>query len=204
MRYFITFLATLCALAGLTGCAHTYANVSTQQDPKYSVLLKDKIAVAAPNDATAVDLASRLAGETIAEQLRVLGYNVASPAEADFLLSYTIATKDVPVTYGETMPTMSNTMGDVYGRPINGTTFGEVVIPRTRIVNMTELDATLQQLHDPKLQIWQGHIQAETADVQQYRAQFFRALLAHIGGTASGYSQLDGTPDPAAPPQKQN
>ncbi len=203
MQKVILFLFCAVMAAAMTGCAHTYANVSTQQDPKFPITLQDKIALAHP-DATTEDVGNRVAAENLAEQLRFLGYNLVPEADADLLLHYNVSTKDIPITYGTTVPTSTGVMGDVYGRPIVGAGFGEIVIPQTRIANMTDLDVTLQRLHDPKVQIWKGHIQTETGDMQQFYTQFFRSLLAHIGTTVNGTAQLDGAPNPAAPPKKGN
>ncbi len=202
MRFLTAVLWSLCAFAGLTGCAHTYANLAVEGDAKFPVTLQDKFTLAAPSDPTAETLPNRLAGETLAAQLQALGYQLAPAAEADFQLTYNLSTKDVPITYGVTVPTMTGIGGDIYGRPMAGAGMGEMVVPQTRIANFTYLDITLQRLHDPKLQIWQGHINAETGDVQHFHAAFFRALLAHMGATASGVVQLDGTPDPAATAKK--
>jgi len=95
------------------------------------------------------------------------------------------------------MPTIETTFGDINGRPITGTTFGDVVVPETHNVDMTLLEVTLQRLRDPKVIVWQGRIEAETDDVQLFREQFFRALLAHIGETTHGAAQLDGDAAPA-------
>jgi len=178
--------------AGLAGCAHTYADLSTLQDAKYPVAHTAKIAVAEVKDSTTVDLATRLAGEVILQQLSALGWNLAPPDQADFELGFKVSEKDVPTTFGVTMPTISNTYGDVNGRPIMGTTFGDVVVPQTRNVNTTELAMTLQRLQEPKVIVWQGRILAPTSDARQYQAQFYRALLAHLGETTEGDAQLDG------------
>ncbi len=197
MRHFALFLFVLAA-AALTGCAHTYADLSTLQDPKYPLAPQDKIAVTDVQDSPSVDLITRLASGTLIEQLRALGYNLAPAPEADYQLGFTISNKSVPMTSGVTMPTISNTVGDLNGRPISGTTYGDLVVPETHDVNLTDLEVTLQRLHDPQVIIWQGRIEADTADAQQYRAQFFRALLAHLGQTANGDAQLD----VATPPGK--
>jgi len=183
--------------AGMSGCAHTYADLSTLQDAKYPIAHTDKIAVTDLGDSTSVDLATRLASETLLQQLHALGYTLAPAADADFQLGFNISNKDVAMTYGVTVPTISNTFGDINGRPVNGTTFGDTVVPETRNVNMTQLEVSLQRLHDPKVIVWQGRIQTETADAQQYREQFFRALLANIGLTVNGGVQLDGSATPA-------
>jgi hypothetical protein len=196
MKRFAIFLFVLAA-AGLAGCAHTYADLSTLQDPKYPLAPQDKIAVTDVQNSSSVDLITRLASGTLIEQLRALGFNVAPAAEADYQLGFTISNKSVPMTSGVTMPTISNTVGDINGRPINGTTYGDVVVPETHDVNLTDLEVTLQRLHDPPIVVWQGRIEAETADAQQYRAQFFRALLAHLGQTTNGDAQLDGDAPPA-------
>jgi hypothetical protein len=192
----LAMLLFILAAAGLTGCAHTYAGLSTLQDTKYPFARQEKIAVTDVQDSATVDLITRLASGTLIEQLRALGCNLAPAADADYQLGFNISDKSVPMTSGVTMPTISNTIGDINGRPINGTTYGEVVVPETQDVNMTQLAVTLQRLHDPKIVVWQGRIEAETADAQQYRAQFFRALLAHLGETVNGDVQLDGDAAP--------
>jgi hypothetical protein len=183
--------------AGLTGCAHTYADLSTLQDVKYPIGRQDKIAVTDVHDSSTVDLATRLGSDTLTQQLLALGYILAPAADADYQLDFNISDKDVPMTYGVDMPTIETTFGDINGRPITGTTFGDVVVPETHNVDMTLLEVTLQRLRDPKVIVWQGRIEAETDDVQLFREQFFRALLAHIGETTHGAAQLDGDAAPA-------
>jgi hypothetical protein len=191
MKQIALLLLALAVLPGVAGCTHIYGEISTLQDTKYPVTHKDKIAVPDTQNAPEVNLPTRLAGDTVNEQLRALGFTIAPAADADLQINYTVADKSVPMTFGVTVPTISNTMGDINGRPINGTTFGDTVVPETRNVNRTTLALTLQRLSDPKVIVWQGNIQADTADAQQYRAQFFRALLSHIGETVNGEAPLD-------------
>jgi hypothetical protein len=200
MKTFAILLLTLSALPGLGGCAHVFGDISTLQDPKYPVTHQDVIAVHNVDNSPDVNLATRLAGETLLEQMRALGFNLADLSVADLELNYTVTDKNVPTTYGVTMPTVSDTMGDINGHPIEGTTFGDIVVPETRNVNFTTLEVTLQRLRDPKVIVWQGSIQAEAGDAQQYRTQFFHALLVHIGETVHGDAQLDVDVPPAKQP----
>jgi len=197
MKQIAVFLFAMSMLPGLCGCNHIFGDVSTLQDTKYPITRADKITVQEVQNPAEVNLPTRLAGDTLIEQLHVLGFNLVPAADADFLLGYQVEAKNIPMTFGVTEPSISNTVGDINGRPINGTTFGDTVVPETRNVDITTLEVTLQRLHDPKIIVWQGHIQTETANAQQYRTQFFRALLSHIGETVNGQAQLDVEPPPA-------
>ncbi len=178
-------------MAGLAGCNHPYAQLATQQDPKYPAGPASKIAMAEGFNPQTVNIATRLAGETIEGQMRALGFHLVPVAEADFVLSFSIANQDVSQSYTVSVPTISNMVGSAGDHPVSGTVFGNEVVPQTRVVNMTLLKLWLERTHDPKVEIWSGTISAEANEVQQYRAPFFRALLEHVGETTSGAVQLD-------------
>src|SRR5580698_1144538 len=111
MKRIARLLFTLTLLAALTGCEHPYARLSSLQDPKYPVLRTSKIALPDSMNAPTVDLATRLAGESMKEQLQALGFNLTPAAGADFQLGFNITQKDEPVTFNETIPTMSTVTG---------------------------------------------------------------------------------------------
>jgi len=182
---------SLTLLACLTGCEHPYARLSTLQDPKYPVSHTSKIALPDSSSSTTVDLATRLAGESLKEQLQTLGFNIAPASEADFQLGFSITEKDEPVTYDVMVPTMSTVMTSVGPREVTGTVMTDQVVPHTRMVDKTYLSVTLQRIQAPPVEVWSGHIVAETGDVQKYRAVFFRSLLENIGATVNGVAQLD-------------
>src|SRR5271163_4258517 len=103
----------LILLATLAGCEHPYARLSTLQDPKYPVLHTSKIALPESPNAPTVNLATRLAGESLKEQLAALGFQLTPAAEADFQLDYTVTEKDEPVSYEVSVPTMSTVVTNV-------------------------------------------------------------------------------------------
>ncbi|HVU38435.1 MAG TPA: hypothetical protein VHC95_08880 [Opitutales bacterium] len=189
MRMRACFLVLLAAV--LTGCNHPYARLSTLQDPKYPVGRDSKIALADTFNPQTADLANRLAGETIVEQLHALGFHVTPAADADYSLSFSVADKDVSESYTVNVPTISNMVGTAGDRSVTGTVFGEQAVAQTRMVSMTQLDLWLQRTHDPKVEVWRGRIAAPAAEVQLYRATFFRALLEQVGATMNGAVQLD-------------
>lgn len=184
------WLAVLAAVA-LAGCNHPYAQLSSLQDPKYPVGRDSKIALADTFNPQTADLANRLAGEAIVGQLHTLGFNITPVADADFLLCFSVADKDVSESYTVNVPTISNMVGTAGDRAVSGTVFGEDVVPQTRTVSMTQLDLWLQRTHDPKVEVWRGRIAAPAADAQQYREPFYRALLEQVGATTRGAVQLD-------------
>jgi hypothetical protein len=191
MKRFVLLALGLTLLGGLAGCDHPSARLSSLQDPKYPVLRTSKIALPDSVNAPTVDLATRLAGESLKEQLQSLGFNLVPVAAADFQLGFTIGEKDEPVTFDETVPTFSTVMGLPGPRPMTGTILTDQVVPSTRMVDMTQLDVTLRRTQDPPVEVWSGHITANTGDTQKYRAEFFRALLEHIGETTHGTAPLD-------------
>jgi len=196
MKRSFLILTVLFAAVALAGCEHPYARVATLQDPKYPVAHDSKIAL--PDfESPATDLANRLAGEAIEEQMRAMGFHLTPPADADFQLSFTTADKDVSQSYTVSVPTISNMVGTAGGRPVSGTVFGNDVVPQTRTVSMTQLEIWLQRTHEPKVEVWRGRIAAEASDVRQFQAAFFRALLENIGASANGAVQLDADKTPA-------
>ncbi len=190
-------LLLLGVAAALVGCEHPYARLSTLQDPKYPISRESKIALPDYESPQAADLANRLAGETIAGQMRAMGFHLTSPAEAEFQLSFTVADKDVSQSYTVSVPTISNMVGNAGDRPVSATVFGNQEVPQTRTVNMTQLEIWLQKTQEPKVEVWRGRIAAEAGEVQQYQAQFIRALLEHVGETVHGEVQLDADKTPA-------
>jgi len=189
----------LATLPGLGGCAHIYGDVSALQDPK-AIIKKDAVfAMPDVRQSPDVNLQTRLDYDAVAAQMKALGYKTAVGPDGDYLMQYTVTDREMPMTYGETVPTMYNTMGDINGHPINGTTFGDMVVPVTHNVTMTTFEVTLQLLPQ-KLVVWQGTIEAEAEDARHYRDQFFHALLAHLGETAHGAAQLDTDTAPAKQP----
>jgi hypothetical protein len=187
----------LTLLATLVGCEHPYARLSTHQDPKYPIAHSSKIALPETINPATVDLSTRLAGETLKEQLAALGYNLTPAAEADFQLNFTITEKDESQSYEVTVPTMSTIITDSGPRQVTGTLMTDQVVPRTHIVDMTNLQVSLRRLQDPPVEVWSGHIAATTSDTEKFHTAFFRALLERIGETANGNAQLDS--DPAKP-----
>jgi len=181
----------LTLLATLVGCDHPYARLSTLQDPQYPVLRTSKIAFSDSSNSPTVDLATRLASESLKEQLQILGYNLAPVSGADFQLGFSVTEKDEPVSYDVTVPTMSTMITNVGPQAVTGTMITDQVVPRTRMVDKTYLSVTLRRTQDPPVEVWSGHIAATTSDTEKYRAAFFRSLLEHIGETANGNAQLD-------------
>ena len=200
MKRFVFMAFGVALLSVLTGCEHPYARLSTLQDPKYPVLRSSKIALPDSTNSPALDLASRLAGESLKEQLPALGFSVAPTAEADFQLGFNVTQKDESVTYDTTRPTMSTIMGtSIDGRPVTGTVMSDQVVSRSRIVDTTQLEVTLRRTQNPPIEVWSGRIATETALSEKYRTAFFRALLERIGETAHGTVQLDSEPANAKP-----
>jgi hypothetical protein len=181
----------LAMAAGLAGCNHPYARFTSTQDPKYPVGRDSKIALSDNFDAQTVDIATRLASENLEQQMRALGFHLTTVAEADYLLSFASANKDVSQSYTVSVPTISNMVGTAGDRPVSGTVFGNEVVPQTRMVTMTQLQLWLVRTHDPKVEVWRGLISAEAADAQKYPTPFFRELLTAIGSTGYGAVQLD-------------
>ncbi len=199
MKRFVILSVATTLLAGLAGCAHPMALLSTRQDPKYPVAPASKIALPDSVNAQTVNLASRLAGESLKEQLQALGYSLTPPTAADFQLGFTITDKDEPVTFNMTIPTMSTVTGTVGPREVSGTMLTEQVVPQTHMVDKTRLEVTLRRIQDPPVEVWSGHISADASDAEKYRAAFFRALLERIGQTADGAVLLDSNPATAKP-----
>lgn len=190
-------LVLLLTAASFTGCNHPYARMATQQDPKYPVGRDSKIAMSESFNPTTVNIATRLAGETIEAQMRALGFPHYPENEADYVLSFSIANQDVSQSYTVNVPTISNMVGTAGDHPVSGTVFGNEVVPQTRMVNMTLLKLWLTRTHEPKVEIWSGSISAEADEVQKYSGPFYRALLEHVGETTSGTVQLDAEKLPA-------
>jgi hypothetical protein len=186
-------------LAALAGCEHPSARLSTLQDPKYPVLRTSKIALPDSMNAPTVDLATRLAGESLKDQLQALGYSLTPAAEADFQLGFNITDKAEPVTYNETIPTMTTMTGSLGPRLVSGTMFTNQVVPETRMEDKTLLQVTLQRTQDPKVDVWSGRISANTSEMEKYRTAFFRALLERIGQTANEAVPFDNDQGNAGP-----
>jgi len=199
MKRIARLIFTLTLLAALTGCEHPYARLSSLQDPKYPVLRTSKIAMPDSMNAPTVDLATRLAGESLKEQLQALGFNVTPTAGADFQLAFNTTEKDEPVTFNETIPTMSTVTGMAGPRLVSGTVMTDQVVPETHMVDTTQLEVTLRRTQDPPVDVWKGRISAETNDMEKFRTAFFRALLERIGETANGVVQLDSNQGNASP-----
>jgi len=197
MRQKWLILTALVAAGALAGCEHPSARISALQDPKYPVGRDSKIALPDYQSPQAADLANRLAGETVAEQMRAMGFHLVTPTEAEFQLSFSIADKDESQSYTVNVPTMSTVVGTTVDGPVTGTVFGDQAVPQTRIVNMTRLDLWLIKTQEPKVEIWHGHIEAEASDAQRFRTPFFRALLEHVGETVRGVVQLDADKTPS-------
>jgi hypothetical protein len=199
MKRIARLIFALTLLAALTGCEHPSARLSTLQDPKYPVLRTSKIALPDSMNAPTVDLATRLAGESLKDQLRALGYGLTPAAEADFQLGFNITDKAEPVTYNETIPTMTTMTGSLGPRLVSGTMFTNQVVPETRMEDKTLLQVTLQRTQDPKVDVWSGRISADTSAMEKYRTAFFRALLERIGETTNETVPFDsdqGNPGP--------
>jgi hypothetical protein len=181
----------LFSAAAFTGCEHPYARLSTLQDPKYPITRDSAIALPDYENPQNTDLANRLAGETIEQQMRAMGFHIAPPSDAAFQLSFKIVDKEVSQTYTVSVPTISNMVGTAGSHPVSGSVFGDQVVPQTRMVTKTQLDIQLQKTQEPKVEVWQGRIVADAADARQYPVPFFRALLERIGQSANGDVQLD-------------
>ncbi len=194
MKHIASLVLGIALLTALTGCEHPFARLSTLQDPQYPVAHMSKIALPDSINSPTMNVASRLAGESLKEQLQALGFSLTSTTEADFQLGYTVTQKDEPITYDVTLPTMSTIMGNADGRPVMGTVYTEQVVPRTRMVDMTQLEVTLRRTQDPPVEVWSGRIAAETSLTEKFRTAFFRALLERVGETAHGAVQLDSDP----------
>ncbi len=190
-------IPVLFAAAAFAGCSHPTARLSTLQDPKYPISRDTKIAMPDYDNPQVADLANRLAGETIEQQMRAMGFHVTPVAEAEYQLSFSIADKDVSQTYTVSVPTISNMVGTAGAHPVTGSVFGDQVVPQTRQVSMTELNIWLNRIQEPKVEVWRGHVTAEAADARQYCIPFFTALLERIGQSANGDVQLDAAPQPA-------
>jgi len=189
----------LILLAVLTGCEHPYARLSTHQDPKYPVARTSKIALPESVNSSTVDLATRLASESLTEQLKALGYQLTPAADADFQLNFNVSEKDESQSYEVTVPTMSTVVTSVGPRQVTGTVMTDQVVPRTRMVDVTALQVTLRRRQDPPVEVWSGHISASTSDAEKFQSAFFRALLERIGETANGVAQLDADQTNAKP-----
>jgi hypothetical protein len=190
MRRFLISCLSLLALATLSGCAETFARINTLQDTKYPVTRQSKIALAA-EAAPEADLQRRLAGESLDQQMRALGFNLVPAGEADFIASYTVAVKDESTTVDTAVPTMSNAIALGARHPYETTVYGEQIVPETRTISVTRVELTLEKTDASKLVVWQGDISAETGAVQRLRPEFFRALLEHVGDTFSDRIKLE-------------
>jgi len=191
MQQIVWRVVTLTLLALLAGCEHPFARLSTHQDPKYPIARTSKIALPETISSTTVDLGTRLAGESLKEELEALGYHLTSADEADFQLNFNVSEKDESETYEVTVPTMSTVVGSAGDHLVTGTVVTDQVVPRTHVIDMTVLQVTLRRTQAPPVEVWSGHIAAPTGDAEKFRPVFFRALLERIGETTNGAAQLD-------------